>query len=116
MNLDNVKLILSVLIVLGGIAGFYYLDTQPAVVRALTVIGALVAAAVVAYQSAPGKAAWEFAKGSRNELRKVVWPSNKETVQATLAVIAIVILVALYLAAVDWSLGKIYQMLVGQGA
>ncbi len=100
----------------GGIFGYYYLDMQPDLVRVSTVLGAAVVAAVIALQSAQGRAAWEFSKGARTELRKVVWPSRKETFQATVAVIAIVILVALFLWIVDWGLGEILRLLVGSGS
>ncbi|MEJ2107339.1 MAG: preprotein translocase subunit SecE [Acidiferrobacteraceae bacterium] len=113
MNADRIKLVLAVLVLGAGIYGFYYLDAQPDLVRVSTVLGAGVVAAVIALQSAQGRAAWEFGKGARTELRKVVWPSRKETFQATLAVIAIVILIALFLWLVDWGLSQILTALVG---
>jgi preprotein translocase subunit SecE len=104
---------LAVLVLGGGIYGYYYLGTQPDIVRVATVLGSVLVAVVIAMQSAPGRAAWEFSKGTRTELRKVVWPSRKETFQATMAVIAIVILVAVFLWVVDWGLGTILSLLVG---
>ena len=43
------------------------------------------------------------------ELRKVHWPNRKETQAATLVVIVGVVIVALYLGLVDWTLTKIIQ-------
>jgi preprotein translocase subunit SecE len=80
------------------------------------VLAAVVVAAVVALQSAPGKAALEFAKGARQELRKVVWPERKETMQMTLIVFAMVVVIALFLWVVDWGLLKLVRSLTGQGA
>ena len=51
-------------------------------------------AIAVFYQTAAGKATWEFIKAARGEMRKVVWPNNKETIQVTLVVFAMVVLVA----------------------
>ena len=113
MNADKLKLGLAVLILAGGIGAFYYLGDKPDLVRVGAMLGAAVLAVVVAMQSAQGKAAWEFAKGSRMELRKVVWPSNKETMQVTLVVLGLVILIALFLWLVDWILLEGVQALTG---
>ena len=113
MTADNLKLALAVLILAGGIVGFYYLETQSDLVRVLAVLAAVGVAAGVALLSAPGQAAWEFAKGARTELRKVVWPSSKETFQVTLMVFVIVILIALFLWVVDWGLLEIVTALTG---
>ena len=113
---DKLKLVLAVLIVVGGIGGFYYFGDKPDLVRVATLLAAGALAVAVAMQTAVGTAAWEFAKGSRQELRKVVWPAHKETVQMTLVVSALVVLVALFLWFVDWGLLKIVRALTGQGA
>jgi preprotein translocase subunit SecE len=113
---DRLRLIVAVLIFALGIAAFYYLDNQPDFVRALIVLGAAGVGAAIGYQTEPGKRLWEFAKASRTELRKVVWPSNKETMQVTLVVFAMVVLIALFLWIVDWGLLKIMQALTGQRA
>ncbi len=113
---DKLKLLAAVLIVAIGIAVFYYLGDKPDLIRVLALLAAIALAVVVAYQSAPGKAAWEFAKESRQELRKVVWPARKETVQVTLVVFGLVVLVALFLWVVDWVLLKALKALTGQGA
>jgi len=55
----------------------------------------------------------EFFKESWQELKKVHWPSRKETYAATLVVIIVVILVSMYLALVDLALTKAIQSIVG---
>ena len=104
--MDKVFLIAAVLVLGLGIGGFYYLGDQPDYIRLAIMLAAGVAAVLVALQSAQGRAAWEFAKGSRVELRKVVWPSNKETMQVTLVVFGLVVVIALFLWVVDWALAK----------
>jgi preprotein translocase subunit SecE len=111
--IDKIKLLLSVLVAIAGVVAFYYLADRPEWMRLASLLGAIVVALVIAVQSGPGKAAWEFAKGSRVELRKVVWPSNKETIQVTLSVFLIVTVVALFLWAVDWMLAQGVQALTG---
>lgn len=113
MNVDKLKLVVAVLILAGGIYGFYYFEAQGDLVRIATVLGAVIVAAGVALTSAPGQVAWEFAKGARIELRKVVWPTRKETLQVTLAVLAIVIMVSLFLMLVDFGLSNLRDALLG---
>jgi preprotein translocase subunit SecE len=47
------------------------------------------------------------------ELMKVHWPTRKETYAATVVVIAVVVLIAIYLALVDFGLTKLIEALIG---
>jgi preprotein translocase subunit SecE len=113
---DNLKLAAAVLIVMIGIGGFYYFSDKSDLLRVGMVLGSLAVAAAVAYQSATGKAFAGFAKDARQELRKVVWPTNRETLQVTLVVVALVVVVALFLWVVDWGLQKAVRLIMSQGA
>ena len=55
----------------------------------------------------------DFIQESWQELKKVYWPSRKETYAATAVVIIVVILVSIYLAAVDFVLTKAIQAMLG---
>jgi preprotein translocase subunit SecE len=55
----------------------------------------------------------EFFQEAWQELQKVYWPSRKETYAATAVVIVVVILVSIYLAAVDFVLTKAIQAMLG---
>jgi preprotein translocase subunit SecE len=55
----------------------------------------------------------EFLQESWQELKKVYWPSRKETYAATGVVIVVVILVSIYLAGVDFILTKAIQAMLG---
>jgi preprotein translocase subunit SecE len=55
----------------------------------------------------------EFIEESWQELKKVYWPSRKETYAATGVVIVVVILVSIYLAGVDFVLTKAIQAMLG---
>ena len=114
MNLDHLKLLAAVLIMLTGIVGFYYFGDQSQLLRVLGVLVAAGLAVLVALQSEQGRNAREFARGSLRELRQVVWPSRKETTQVTLVVVALVIVVALFLWVVDLGLQKAVTLLVRQ--
>ena len=115
MTADKIKLILAALVLGAGVVAFYYLEQQPALVQVGAVLAAVVIAAAIAMQSAQGRAAWAFARDSRTELRRVVWPTNKETMQTTMIVMAIVVVIALFLWVVDWGLLKGVSYLASQG-
>ena len=112
--IDKLKLAAAALAVIAGIAAFYYFSDMSVLVRALMVIVSVIAALGIVLTSEPGQAAWEFAKGSRLEVRKVVWPERRETVQTTLVVLGLVIVVGLYLWLLDavmfW---VIYDLVLG---
>ena len=55
----------------------------------------------------------DFVQEAWQELKKVYWPSRKETYAATAVVIIVVILVSIYLAAVDFVLTKAIQAMLG---
>jgi len=110
---DKIKLALAILLVAGGIAGFYYLSDSPLVLRIAAVIAGLAAAAAVAWTSGPGKQFHVFAQESIAETRKVVWPSRKETVQSTGVVLAFVIVMAVFLWLVDAMLVWAVKILLG---
>jgi preprotein translocase subunit SecE len=56
--------------------------------------------------------ATDFFQEAWQELKKVHWPSRKETYAATLVVIVVVILISVYLALVDLALTKTIQTLI----
>ena len=75
---------------------------------ALSALAIAAVAGMVALQTAKGAAFWALVKGSRTEIRKVVWPTRQEAVQTTLIVLAFTILVALLL----WGLDAFFGWLV----
>ena len=65
--------------------------------------------------SAYGKAVHQFVLDSRVELRKIVWPSRRETGMTTLVVFAFVILGGGFFWIVDLILAWATRHLTGQG-
>ena len=81
--MDKIKVAVAVLLVVAGIAGFYYLQDSATVIRLAAVLGGLAAGAAVLWTSAPGQSLFAFAQESAAETRKVVWPTRNETLQAS---------------------------------
>ncbi|MGZ8217192.1 preprotein translocase subunit SecE [Methylomagnum sp.] len=112
---DTAKLVLSVILLIGGIVGFHYFSEQSLIYRIIGVVALSVSAIGVVLTTAMGKGFLVFLKEARIEVRKVVWPTRQETVQATLVVVALVFLVGLILWLLDMILFWGISRLTGQG-
>jgi preprotein translocase subunit SecE len=54
-----------------------------------------------------------YFKESKEELSKVVWPTRKQTIEMTVAVIVITIFVGAYLGGADYLLTKLMSLIIG---
>jgi len=112
--LDILKLLIAAGILVGGLYGFYYYETElPLYVRALMVLGGAGAGIAVAMTSTQGHRLWHFVQGSRVEIRKVVWPTRTETTQTAIAVFVFTLIMALFFWALDSGLLWLTRRLVG---
>lgn len=112
---DTARLVLAVILLIAGIVGFYYFSGQSLIYRIMSVVGLSVSAIGVILTTAMGKGFLSFLKDARIEVRKVVWPTRQETVQATLVVVALVFFVGLALWLLDMVLFWGISRLTGQG-
>ena len=55
----------------------------------------------------------QFIKEAKIELKKVTWPTPKQTLASTAVVIIIVFIVAIYLGLVDYVLAKLVKFILG---
>jgi preprotein translocase subunit SecE len=113
---DTLKLGIAVLLLGAGIVAFYRFDDQLLVVRVLGLLAVAGVSVFIAAQSSTGKNIIGFIKGAQMEVRKVVWPTRAETVQTTLAVLLMVLLVGIFLWLLDMLLLWAIQILTGQGS
>jgi len=113
--MDKFKFALAVLILGAAVGGFYLLVDQSLLLRVIGLLAAAGVATAVVSQTAAGRQLWGFLGDSRVEVRKVVWPSRKETTQTTLVVVLMVVVVAFILWMFDWVLTWAVQLLTGQG-
>ena len=112
---DKIKIVLAALLVIAGLAGFYYFADSPAILRVASVLAGFAAASVVFWMTVPGKNFYVYAQESVAETKKVVWPTRKETLQTTGIVFVFVLVMSLFLWAVDSSLLFIVRKFLGTG-
>jgi preprotein translocase subunit SecE len=112
--MDKLKIGLAVACMAAGVWAYYYFSETAMVLRVLMVIGGLLAAAGVAWTSAQGKEFFAFAQEAWAEAGRVAWPTRKETIQTTAIVFVFVVVMALFLFAVDTSLQWIIKLLTGR--
>ncbi|MEH6453162.1 MAG: preprotein translocase subunit SecE [Psychromonas sp.] len=108
-SLDGLKWGVTILLLAAIIVGNYLYGESAHVVARVVVLLLLAALAVFsASLTEKGKTFITFAKDSRLEVRKVVWPTRQETVQTTLIILAVSTVVGLIL----WGLDGIFVRLV----
>ncbi|MGQ9660313.1 MAG: preprotein translocase subunit SecE [Thermochromatium sp.] len=114
-GLDFLKLGGAVLLLVGGILAFYYFSEVSVLLRVIALLVVSGGAAAIAFQTERGRALWQFISDSRMEVRKVVWPTRQETLQTTLVVVVMVLLLGIVLWLFDMILMSILRFLTGQG-
>lgn len=112
--MDKIKLGFALLLLIAGIAGFYYLRDSAMVLRVISVLAGITLAVAVMWFTPQGKQFYAFSKESSEETRRVVWPSRKETMQTTGVVFAFVLVMAIFLWMVDAGLLLAVKYLMGQ--
>ncbi len=112
-RLDTAKLAFAVLLLVVAIAGFYYFSDYSTLVRVIGLLIAGGAAVGVLATTELGGNLFGFFQDSRTELRKVVWPTRQETLQVSLAVIAMVLIMGIFLWLLDMFLFWLVRLFTG---
>ena len=112
---EKAKLAAVAVLVIGSIAAFYVLGQQDMWLRVLVLLIGLAAAVGVFFISDAGKQVIAYGRDSVREVKKVVWPTRKEAMQMTAYVFGFVVIMAIFLFAVDTSIGYIIQWLTKRG-
>ena len=92
---------LAVLSALAGVIAFALLSEESLGMRLGVLVAGLVVAIGLAWLSPSGKRLLAYGRQSWDELRRVVWPTKKETLNTTGLVMAFVFIVAFFLFIVD---------------
>ena len=112
---DTLLLAAAVLLLAGAMGSFYYFAGDVnALLRTVGLLAAIGVSLALAYRTELGRTVWSYLVGARTELRKVVWPSRQETIQATLMIAVVVLITALILWGLDSFLLWGVKSLTGQ--
>jgi len=114
-TIDIAKLLLALVLLIASIVGFYLFEEASLLYRVLGLLAVAGAGVAVALTTAKGKGLLEFMGAARTEVRKVVWPSRQETMQTTLMVFIIVVILSIFLWFVDMLLGWGVKVLLATG-
>jgi preprotein translocase subunit SecE len=109
---DSVKWVVVTVLLAVAVVGNSYFSDQSLLYRVLGILALAAVAGLIAIQTSKGAAFWTLVKGSRTEIRKVVWPTRQETIQTTMIVVAFVVLVALLLWGFDSFLGWLVSLAI----
>lgn len=108
-RLDWLKWVLAAALLLAGLVGNHYYSEVSMPIRTLGWLAILAVAGFIASKTRKGRAVTEFFRDSRMEMRKVVWPTREETMQTTMVVAIMVVILALLLWGIDgmliWAIG-----------
>jgi len=119
---DIIKKIFSALIVVAAVSAFYYFSVDHDSIkeirllfRVLGLVSVIVAVLGLMSTTNTGKFVLSFILESKQEVRKVIWPTRDETMRTTLLVFAMVFIVGLILWVLDMFLFWGVRSLTGQG-
>ena len=88
---DLLLVTLAALLAIAGVVGFALLSEEALAIRLV------VLAVIIAWFSPSGKRFLNYGQQSWEELRRVVWPTRKETLNTTGLVMAFVVIIAFFL-------------------
>lgn len=93
---------LAIAIIIAGVAAnLYFVDTYPTIIRVLMVLAGVLVGGALAYSTTKGKDFARFVKNANIERQKIVWPTKNETVQTTIMVLVLVVIIGFFLFLVD---------------
>lgn len=109
---DTLKLLAAIVLLVAAAMGYFMLDQYVLWMRLAGLLLTAVLAVFIASRTAVGRRFLGFIGLVNAEVRKVVWPSRQETIQTTLVVMMIVIIMGIFMWAVDalFGFGMAYIM------
>lgn len=112
---DIVKLVFSLVFIVTGIVAFYYFSDFKLLYRVLLLVAVISGAVAVGFTTEKGRGFWGFMLESKQEFKRIVWPTRDEAVRTTLLVFVMVIVVGFVLWLLDTFLFWGVQLLMNQG-
>lgn len=112
-SMDGLKWVAVFALLAAAVVGNYLYSDVSVVLRATAVVVLVAAAGGIAALTAKGKTAITFARESRMEVRKVVWPTRQEATQTTFIVLAVTVIMALALWGIDGIMVRLVRLVTG---
>ncbi len=112
-SMDGLKWVAIFALLAAAVVGNYLYSDVSVVLRAAAVVALVAAAGGIAALTAKGKTAITFARESRMEVRKVVWPTRQEATQTTFIVLAVTVIMALALWGIDGIMVRLVRLVTG---
>ncbi|UXI01157.1 preprotein translocase subunit SecE [Photobacterium sp. TY1-4] len=112
-SMDSLKWVVVFALLAAAVVGNYLYSDVSVVIRAAAVVVLVAAAGGIAALTAKGKTAITFARESRMEVRKVVWPTRQEATQTTFIVLAVTVIMALALWGIDGIMVRLVRLVTG---
>ncbi|AJR06910.1 preprotein translocase subunit SecE [Photobacterium gaetbulicola] len=112
-SMDGLKWVVVFALLAAAVVGNYLYSDVSVVLRAAAVVVLVAAAGGIAALTAKGKTAIAFARESRMEVRKVVWPTRQEATQTTFIVLAVTVIMALALWGIDGIMVRLVRLVTG---
>ena len=109
---DKAKVGAAIALVIAALVGFYMLGKQGQLAQWGALIVGLIAAAAVFLTSDPGKELIAFGRDATKEVKKVVWPTRRESIQMTAYVFGFVVIMAIFLWLTDKTLEWVFYDLI----
>lgn len=99
--LDKGLVFAAIAVAVAGLLAFTFLTDETLTIRLAALFGGLLVGALIAAFSPSGKRFFGYGRSSYEELRRVVWPTRRETINTTGMVSAFAVAVAIYLFLID---------------
>lgn len=109
---DKAKLAAALVLLVAGLVAYYMLGKQGALIQWAALLVGVGASVAVFFVSEYGRQLLAFGRDSWREVKKVVWPTRKESMQMTAYVFAFVVVMAVFLWGTDKTLEWVFYDLI----
>lgn len=111
---NKIKIALAIIVLVAGVFAYSFFTDLNVYARLGVFVFSLALAVLLFAMSHTGKQALAFATGAYAEMKRVVWPTRKETIQLTGIVFAFVVVMGALLWLIDRLLAwLIFHLLLG---
>lgn len=104
VNCERAKILIAALVAAIDILILLIYSNQPVALRAVLFIGGFCISTAIIFTGQAGRKVLDFFCKSLDEVKRVSWPTKKETTQTTLIVFALVTIIGLFMHIFDKSI------------